>query len=736
MRPLAPCSWRFIRGPLLSLLPILIAAAPSAAQRLLTESELAEQETYQSLDDALKHVDEAYKLVITSGIDELPASVGRLTRLQELTVKTTRITTLPPEIGRLTNLQTLNLCCMVSLPPEIGDLRNLRVLNATLGQLHTLPSSIGSLAELRVLDLSNNGLTELPPGLGALHNLEELNLSGNPLGTLPPAIGGLSNLRRLNILSTRLTALPPEIGMLGRLEYLTALRNELTALPPQFGNLTLLEDLWLSDNAITDLPDAMRHLENLTLLSMSNNRLTRLPSWIGELKNLESLLLNANAIEALPPEIGDLARLKGLYLGGNALTEVPHQIGNLSQLRTLRLGDNELQAIPATIARLARLEVLDLRGNRIASLPEEVAQIREIPDYRGQRDPEINRLYGLPDGPAIFERAAELAMADTLPAVDRARSIVAAVDSVQAGLDAGVDLQPGDVERAGAALGAYLETNTEDVEALILFARLGMISNLETPTVFTRGDDVPDAEAPYAPLHAALDRALEIEPDNPEAMYWKARLFGVRVPDLSSGRMAYRFLSLPGAIELAERALALAPHNVLYREALATFLVSDGREADAREVLHNVMGGQHPMYLLLTDLQRIPVPANAIFSPEDSESFAQMQGIVDNASLRLRMYVVPGSADDLERFFAQHWEGFQFVVQSVDGGEGYAQHLIEQNGALVPARPGSEIDEAPAEGILMFVMELDDVPTETPAGHALPSDLGAPYCFLIIVNLR
>ena len=342
-------------------------------------------------------------------------------------------------------------------------------------------------------------------------------------------------------------------------------------------------------------------------------------------------------------------------------------------------------------------------------------------------------------------------MADTLPAVDRARSIVAAVDSLQACLEAGVDLQPGDVqaclevgvdlhlqtggpERAGAALGAYLESNNEDVEALILFARLGMISNLETPIVFTRGDEVPDAEAPYAPLHAALDRALEIEPDNPEAMYWKARLFGVRVPDLSSGRMAYRFLSLPGAIELAERAIALAPDNVPYREALATFLVSDGREADARDVLHNVMGGQHPMYLLLTDLQQIPLPANAIFSPEDSESFAQMQGIVDNASLRVRMYIIPGSADDLERFFAQHWEGFQFGIQSAD--DGYAQYLTEQNGALVPAKPGFKIDEAPTEGILMFVMELDDAPAETGAGHALPSDLGSPYCFLMIVNFR
>ena len=214
MRPLARCSWRFLRGPLLSLLPILLAAAPSAAQRLLTESELAKQETYQSLVDALKHVDAAYKLVIPgrSGIDELPASVGRLTRLQELTVTGTGITTLPPEIGRLTNLQTLNLSFngqLISLPPEIGNLRNLRVLKASGGHLHALPSSIGSLAELRVLDLSLNDLTECPPGLGALHNLEELSLSGNPLGTFPPATVAFATLRPRNLLCTARPAPPP-----------------------------------------------------------------------------------------------------------------------------------------------------------------------------------------------------------------------------------------------------------------------------------------------------------------------------------------------------------------------------------------------------------------------------------------------------------------------------------------------------------------------------------------------
>lgn len=94
----------------------------------------------------------------------LPAEIGRLTKLEELTLSHNRLEVLQAGIGQLTRLHTLDV---------------------SHNRLVSLPAGIGQVANLQVLDLSHNHITHLPVELGQLQCLRKLKLNGNPL-VFPP----------------------------------------------------------------------------------------------------------------------------------------------------------------------------------------------------------------------------------------------------------------------------------------------------------------------------------------------------------------------------------------------------------------------------------------------------------------------------------------------------------------------------------------------------------------------
>ena len=90
---------------------------------------------------------------------------------------------LPTSLQRLNKLEVLNLDRnkLRELPAGIGDLIELRNLSVSNNQLVDLPTSMQKLGELEKLNLCNNKLTELPAGIGDLKELSWLYVSGNPL---------------------------------------------------------------------------------------------------------------------------------------------------------------------------------------------------------------------------------------------------------------------------------------------------------------------------------------------------------------------------------------------------------------------------------------------------------------------------------------------------------------------------------------------------------------------------
>ena len=342
---------------------------------------------------------------------ELPAELGNLTRLQELSLGVNQLVgEIPSELGRLSRLTTL-------------DLNN----NQLTGDV---PPELGSLPNLQGLYLGNNALTgAIPAELGQLSNLQALDLRGNALtGSIPAELGNLSRLQRLSLGGNELTgAIPTELGNLSRLQRLRLAWNELTgAIPAELGNLSELRQLYLAANALTgEIPSELGELPNLAVLNLGGNRLTGcIPTalrasaghYASDLSSLglpwceaapvartetdravlaalyratdgpnweynDNWLSDAPVSEWSGVDADPNGQVKGLSLEGYGLTGViPAALGSLANLETLHLGSNNLTGqIPPELGSLAHLELLVLNSNPLTGeIPPELGGLLNL----------------------------------------------------------------------------------------------------------------------------------------------------------------------------------------------------------------------------------------------------------------------------------------------------------------------------------------------------------------------
>lgn len=112
--------------------------------------------------------------------------------MQELILTENRLPNLPASIGRMIKLNNLNVDKnqLESVPIEIGNCAALGVLSLRENLLKRLPAELGNCSELHVLDVSGNSLEYLPYSLVNLQ-LKAVWLSENqaqPLLTFQPDI--------------------------------------------------------------------------------------------------------------------------------------------------------------------------------------------------------------------------------------------------------------------------------------------------------------------------------------------------------------------------------------------------------------------------------------------------------------------------------------------------------------------------------------------------------------------
>ncbi|MDQ8190109.1 DUF1963 domain-containing protein [Roseibacillus persicicus] len=121
-----------------------------------------------------------------SPLETIPAEIGHLKDLTELTITNTSVESLPESLGDLQNLTQLQISNnkLASLPKGIFNLPRLKYLWATRNAITSLPNEI-DLPSLEILYLEKNALTTLPASLGQQPKLRRLALDQNPWRTLP-----------------------------------------------------------------------------------------------------------------------------------------------------------------------------------------------------------------------------------------------------------------------------------------------------------------------------------------------------------------------------------------------------------------------------------------------------------------------------------------------------------------------------------------------------------------------
>ncbi len=115
------------------------------------------------------------------------------------------------------------------LPESIGKLKKLEHLSIAGNKLTTLPKSIGNLTNLTFLDIGLNPFTSLPSSLGNLTKLEEISLSALNLTQVPAWLRKLKKLRNLNLHENKLMRVPTWVVELPALVTLTITLNDILA---------------------------------------------------------------------------------------------------------------------------------------------------------------------------------------------------------------------------------------------------------------------------------------------------------------------------------------------------------------------------------------------------------------------------------------------------------------------------------------------------------------------------
>ncbi|MFA6924229.1 MAG: leucine-rich repeat domain-containing protein [Bacteroidales bacterium] len=147
--------------------------------KALDSLNLNSYEEYTSLEEASKHPDSVFKLVL----------------------KRKGYKTFPIEILKFKNLLVLNLRNnkISEIPPEIAELKELRVLTISKNKLTELSSSVCKLKKLIALNASENQIETVSRDIELLQNLQFWDMWGNSLNTLPSEVKNLKKLRFLDL---------------------------------------------------------------------------------------------------------------------------------------------------------------------------------------------------------------------------------------------------------------------------------------------------------------------------------------------------------------------------------------------------------------------------------------------------------------------------------------------------------------------------------------------------------
>jgi hypothetical protein len=310
------------------------------------------------------------------------------------------------------------------------------------------------------------------------------------------------------------------------------------------------------------------------------------------------------------------------------------------------------------------------------------------------------------------------------------------------------------IDSAESDLSAHLQTNPDDARAMLLGVRIAWMRESNTPVALdlVAGRDVTAPDGAFVALAAKADRVIALQPNNAAAHFWKARIAAIELPSVKNGVFAKAARDLPQAVASARRAVELEPESVLYRDALATFLVMDGKSSEALEVVRVVTGAggaPHPITSILAAWQALPLPENMREQQMLARGLTDEQvdrgRITNYPGMRIRAYAVPTRMTDVEAFYKTRVKNFKlFELASEREGPTrmtlFAQFLTWKDGRLEPATSKRQVEEAPdraENGVALIFAEFVDVPEgqgRRPDG--ITSGTFSQLTFMNLVSMR
>ncbi|KAF2001416.1 PP2C-domain-containing protein [Amniculicola lignicola CBS 123094] len=338
----------------------------SAAVPTLTALNLASAALAQLPEDLFPKISGLTKLILDKNhFTSLSSNIGRLYRLEHLSVARNSLDDLPPEIGRLAELRYLDVRenNLGRLPPEIWYARRLETLNVSSNVLDAFPkpsapppptSVNGDSANLDATPASTPGLGSSPSyeELGKLEDFQnrrpsQVSASYLTAGASPASSQRKGSMASYNTASTSATA-----------------RKQSMTRTPTDGTQTPIsrKDSSLSSRLATTFAGSLRHV------FLADNRLSDdVFDELALLPELRIVNLSYNLIYDVPPRtIRRWTHLAELYLSGNDLTSLPSEdLEEVSSLKVLHINGNKFQVLPAELGKVTKLAILDVASNAL-----------------------------------------------------------------------------------------------------------------------------------------------------------------------------------------------------------------------------------------------------------------------------------------------------------------------------------------------------------------------------------
>jgi adenylate cyclase len=336
------------------------AAVPSLSMLNLASAKLA-----QLPEDLFQKITGLTKLILDKNhFTSLSSNIGRLYRLEHLSVARNSLDELPADIGRLAELRYLDVRenNLGRLPSEIWYARRLETLNVSSNVLDGFPKPTAPpLSNLNGDASQVDGATPLStPGLGSSPSFEELGKLEDFQNRRPSqASGGYLSSGTSPSTSNR----KGSMASYGTASTATARKPSVTSNKTE-GTLTPIsrKDSSLSHRLTTTFAGSLRHL------FLADNRLSDdVFDELCLLPELRIVNLAYNLIYDVPPRtIRRWHSLTELYLSGNDLTSLPSEdLEEVSSLKVLHINSNKFQVLPAELGKVTKLAILDVASNAL-----------------------------------------------------------------------------------------------------------------------------------------------------------------------------------------------------------------------------------------------------------------------------------------------------------------------------------------------------------------------------------